>query len=117
MTSVIHIRDSQKSDNYVYIGRPGKGNTGYWGNPIAVGKRCYICNNTHNSGGETLECYSQYLESRLANDQEFNNSFFQLKDKTLFCFCRPKDGFNKRVVCHGQIMAAKLDNIFPEDIP
>ena len=44
----------------VYIGRPGKGEVGYFGNPIVVGKECPICGEIHQRG-ETLKCYEKYL--------------------------------------------------------
>lgn len=115
-TKVIHIRDSGKGPDEIYVGRAGKGKPGYFGNPIKIGSECTVCKSTHVDGGSTLKCYQKYLEDRLARDSEFAAAFAQLKDKVLICFCRPKDGFKGRVLCHGQIMASLLDNVAPSTV-
>ena len=89
----------------VYIGRPGKGQTGYFGNPIAVGKPCPLCNQTHNLS-DTLICYERYLRNRIETDERFRLAVKSLQDKTLGCFCKPKP-------CHGDIllkMAGELND-------
>lgn len=101
-TKVIHIRDSMKTDEEVYIGRAGKGNSGPFGNPVVIGKSCPICNLVHNDRGATLPCYEEYLLSRLATDAQFAEAFWKLKGKTLVCFCKPH-------LCHGDVMAKILD--------
>lgn len=102
ITRVIHIRDSQKNESEAYIGRAGKGHSGLFGNPIAIGKLCPLCHETHNDRGSTLSCYEQYLLNRLSSDEAFFNAFWQLKGKTLVCFCKPQP-------CHGDVMAKILD--------
>lgn len=101
-TTVIHINQSTRSDDEVYIGRAGKGQPGLFGNPVVIGKPCVVCNEVHSNRGSTLPCYEEYLLSRLAVDQQFAKKFSELKNKTLVCFCKPQ-------FCHGDIMAKVLD--------
>lgn len=112
-TQNCHIRNSKKDSNHVYCGRgKGKnhdpwnckpGESGYWGNPFAVGKKCDLCGTVHKNGGDTLLCYRDYLETRLAGDKIFREEFFKLKGKTLVCFCKPNP-------CHTDIMILLLEN-------
>ena len=93
-TKVIHIKDSKKSNDEVYIGRAGKGKSGYWDNPIRIGQSCTICGSIHDTAGATLPCYEIYLDKRLSSDASFKEQFWKLKGKTLVCFCHPNP-------CHG----------------
>lgn len=80
----------------VYIGRAGKGQDGYFGNPIRL--------KSDESRGSTLEKYKEYFYNRLQNDKEFKEKIHSLKDKTLGCFCKPN-------ACHGDIIKEYLDNL------
>lgn len=92
-TRVVHIR-SEKYD--VYIGRAGKGQDGYFGNPIVLRPGA--------ARGSTLEEYKVYFYNRLKNDPEFKRRIHELKGKTLGCFCKPHP-------CHGDIIKEYLDTI------
>ena len=96
-TKVISIRMSKKQPIEVYIGRAGHGNDGYFGNPVAIGRKCPICGLVHNTGGSTLPCYTKYLIQKL-QDSEFKNKVKGLHGKTLVCFCKPNP-------CHGDVLA------------
>lgn len=98
MPKVIHIKNSTNSPDEVYIGRAGKGKSGYFGNPIKVNEVCYVCNNVHTVSGETIACYEIYLQGKLKADDVFKNRVKELYDKTLVCFCAPKP-------CHGDVLA------------
>ncbi len=91
----------------VYIGRAGKGKSGYFGNPILRGKRCLYCGMIHNESGTTLDCYRDYLEKRIKEDAEFKANVKALKGKTLGCFCKPK-------ACHGDILAETCLSLWNE---
>lgn len=80
----------------VYIGRPGKGVNGYFGNPIPL--------HPGDSRGSTLEKFRKYFFTRLEEDPEFKDQILSLKGKTLGCFC-------KRGECHGDIIAEYLNSI------
>jgi hypothetical protein len=81
----------------VYIGRAGKGQDGYFGNPIRLV-------NPHRQEERTrnLEQYRKYFYDRLEIDGEFRRRIQALKGKTLGCFCKP-------LPCHGDVIAEYLD--------
>jgi hypothetical protein len=97
-----HVVNLRKEAFDVYIGRPGKGQAGPFGNPIAVGQTCPVCGLQHTTPGSTLVCFKVYFLKRVTQDPAFRNQVLALKDKTLGCFCKPKP-------CHGDIIAAWLD--------
>ena len=105
MTRVVHIRDWVKDDPaYVYVGRAGHGEDGYFGNPVARGRVCSECGQVHHAGGETLPCYARYLERRLQADPQFRARVAGLRSKTLVCFCAPNP-------CHGSLLAAAAERL------
>ena len=92
-----------KSDPYdVYIGRKGKGLSGYFGNPYRAGDKCARCGEVHVKGAETLGCYEEYLIARLLTDAEFAGKVRELQGKKLGCFCKPAR-------CHGDLLAKAAD--------
>lgn len=90
-TKVVNIRN-EKYD--VYIGRSGRGQDGYFGNPFML--------SPGQPRGASLEKYKEYFYERLKNDAEFRRRINGLKGKTLGCFCKPYP-------CHGDIITAYLD--------
>lgn len=101
----------------VYIGRAGRGQAGTFGNPVATWAVCPECGAVHTSGGATLGCYQRYLARRVATVSFFTEAVQALRGRVLGCFCRPPEGFQGRLLCHGQILAAWLDGCRPEDVP
>lgn len=99
MTKVVNLY-KEKYD--VYIGRAGKKQDGYFGNPYQIGKICSRCNEIHKDGGSTLNCFKEYFEERIENDKQFKEKILELKDKTLGCFCKPNP-------CHGDIILEYLE--------
>lgn len=106
MTKVINIKDAPEDwmndPQFVYIGRPGNGLRGPFGNPCAVDGRCPVCGEIHKTPGSTLVCYEQYLRTRLMKEWDFNEEFRKLHGKTLVCFCKPGP-------CHGDVMLEKIE--------
>lgn len=95
-TTVVNLR----RDLYdVYIGRAGRGLSGYFGNPIKRGHVCGVCDEIHYGPGRTLPCFERYFLARLEQDPEFKEQVLALKDKVLGCFCKPGP-------CHGDVIAA-----------
>lgn len=92
------------SPHDVYVGRAGKGQDGYFGNPIKVGERCPRCDGMHMEGSATLPCYLAYLTDRIAADDTFRERVKSLRGKRLGCFCKPKP-------CHADILAAFADQL------
>lgn len=92
-TRVVNI---YKEDYDVYIGRAGKWQDGYFGNPVRL--------NPGEARGSTLAKYKGYFYSRLQTDPEFKQKIHELKGKALGCFCKPNP-------CHGDIIREYLDSI------
>lgn len=92
MTKVVNLYQTRQYD--VYIGRSGRGEDGYFGNPFVIDKE--------NSRETVLEKYKKYFDKKIENDPVFLKNVFGLKNKILGCFCKPQ-------ACHGDIIAEWLD--------
>jgi hypothetical protein len=95
-TRVVNLR---REPHDVYIGRPGKGQNGYFGNPFGV----------QEFGTAAMELYETYFRYRIKTDTEFSRRVLDLQGKTLGCFCRPG-------ICHGDVIVEWLHNneMYPE---
>jgi hypothetical protein len=102
VTKVVHCK-KEKFD--IYIGRPSK-----WGNPYTF-KQETIAEFVVPKD-EVLPKYEVWLKQQ----PELMESLHELRGKTLGCWCRPAKGFQGKVMCHGQILAALADGCRPEDI-
>jgi len=87
---------------------PDPPKSGYLGNPFLV---------SVHGREECLKLYEEYFLDRLETDAVFAEAVLSLQDKILGCVCKPKDGFSGRLLCHGQIIAAWLDDVQPFNIP
>lgn len=76
-TRVVNIH---KEAYDVYIGRVGKGQDGYFGNPFRLKQGM--------DRGGTLAGFREYFYRRLANDAEYRRRVHELQGKTLGCFCK-----------------------------
>lgn len=78
----------------VYIGRPGKGMDGYFGNPF------------HMEPGrdrmQAIALYRNYFYRKMETDPAFRGRIESLRGKTLLCFCKP-------LACHGDVIAGYLN--------
>jgi len=92
-TKVVNIK---YEDYDVYIGRAGRGQDGYFGNPfiLALGEK----------RGSSIEKYKVYFYEKLNTDAEFKKRIHELKGKILGCFCKPYP-------CHGDVIAEYLETI------
>jgi hypothetical protein len=97
MTNVVNIRNARYD---VYIGRAGRGQDGYFGNPFRL--------RSNEKRGETIEKYRKHFYERLEIDPEFKRRIHELKGKILGCFCKPD-------ACHGDVIAAYLNNLENEN--
>ncbi len=112
-TRVVNI----KHNGYdIYIGRAGRGEEGYFGNPYVRGQVCPRCRRLHATPSSTLGCYSEYFRERLRTDARFAARVTALRGKVLGCFCRPARGFAGRLLCHGQIIVAHIEGLSPEEV-
>jgi hypothetical protein len=94
VTIVVHIKDGYD----VYIGRAGKGQDGYFGNPFPLDREA--------QRSLVLARYKGYFQARIASDPEFKRRVEELKGKRLGCFCAPKR-------CHGDTLAEYLNETKP----
>jgi len=93
ITSVVNI---YKAFYDQYIGRAGKGQDGYFGNPFRL--------QPGESRGSTIEKYRRYFYDRLQNDPVFKKKVHELRGKVLGCFCKPYS-------CHGDVIAEYLNSL------
>ena len=84
-----------REDYDQYIGRAGKGQSGYFGNPFRREK--------DDPPGSTLPKFEAYFLKRVEEDSEFRRRVLALKGKRLGCFCRPKQA------CHGDTYVRWLE--------
>lgn len=100
MTTVINIKDAPRGwkDNpdYVYIGRPGKGMTGRWGNPFAL---------SNDTPEERVRMYEAYRKWTMRDPKYLQEAAEALTGKVLVCFCKPK-------VCHGDWLAYYVNTLY-----
>ena len=98
-TTVVNIR--RDTDWDVYIGRPGKGGTGCFGNPISFHEECPVCKEIHVDDEEgrlgLLACYKSWFWKEINSNPVFRIKVMELKGKKLGCFCKPRP-------CHGDII-------------
>ena len=98
-TTVVNVyRDAYD----VYIGRPGKGQDGFWGNPFSTQSRdpAFLVR-THD---EAVDMHAKWLQTQphlLAKIPE-------LRGKRLGCFCAPRR-------CHGDNLATLADKDHPDN--
>ena len=79
----------------VYCGRAGKGVSGYFGNPFAVGDI---------SRDEACDKFEVYFYQRIATDPEYKLAVEGLRGKLLECFCSP-------MRCHVMTIVKYLEGI------
>ena len=79
----------------VYIGRAGRGEDGYFGNPFRVGK--------DGNRAEAIQKFRTYFDARIVNDLEYKRRVLDLRGKRLGCFCKPQP-------CHGDVIAEWLES-------
>jgi hypothetical protein len=85
----------------VYIGRTGRGEDEYFGNPFRMG------NGT--SRDDSVQKFQKYFTDRIGKDSEFRRRVLELKGKRLGCFCKPK-------ACHGDVIADWLNKMEQKEV-
>jgi hypothetical protein len=101
MTTVVNLK---KEPYDVYIGRAGKGQSGYYGNRHTMGMvYCPECKLSHDRT-DAIAAFKKDFLKRIAIDNEFKKRVLELRDKRLGCFCKPLD-------CHGDVYKEYLDNL------
>ena len=100
ITTVVN-RHHDPYDEYV-----GRGST--VGNPFEVG--------VDGAKAEVIEKYRLHFNKKIRK-QRFRNRVEAMRGKRLGCFCRPREGFQGRLLCHAQIIWGYLENKPPEECP
>lgn len=93
-TTVVNLRAAPFD---VYIGRAGRGQDGYFGNPFAIvpGRQ---------TREQAIARYAEWFANAVENDPAFRARVLALRGKRLGCFCKP-------AACHGDVIAAYLDEV------
>jgi hypothetical protein len=99
-TRVVNLRTRHYD---VYIGRAGRGEDGYYGNPYVRGAKCARCGELHLTAASTLPCFNEYFLSRIGSDAEYRARIRGLKGRVLGCFCLEGNP------CHGCVIADWLN--------
>jgi hypothetical protein len=97
-TVVVNIYKEQFD---VYIGRAGRGEDGYFGNPFRMGNGI--------SREDAVQRFQRYFIDRIEKDSEFKRRILALKAKRLGCFCKPK-------ACHGDVIADWLNKMEEKEV-
>lgn len=105
MTTVVNIRDLapgwERDPQYAYVGRPGRGLRGDYGNPHPVGPpACALCRRWHRRG-EAVEVFRSEAAERYRRDAAYRALVERLRGKRLVCFCAPER-------CHGEVYVELL---------
>ncbi len=84
------VANIKRGDDYdVYIGRPGHGHDGSWGNPYAIGADM--------TREQAIAAYRTTLWTQIQSGVITLEELAALHGKTLGCFCAPK-------ACHGDVL-------------
>ena len=97
-TVVVNINKEQFD---IYIGRAGRGEDGYFGNPFRTGSGI--------SREDAVQKFQKYFTERIEKDSEFKRRVLALKGKRLGCFCKPK-------ACHGDVIADWLNKMEEKEV-
>lgn len=105
-TKVVNKYHGEPYDIYV-----GRGQGSIWGNPFSH-KEGTLAHHKVASQEEAVLAYDRWVRTK----PELMRRIPELRGRTLACFCRPKNGFQGRLLCHAQVLAALADGIRPEDV-
>jgi hypothetical protein len=105
-TRVVNIYHKTPYDHYI-----GRGRGSIWGNPFSH-KEDTLASFKVETREEAVRKYGEWIQTQ----PELMAALPGLKGKVLACFCRPAKGFQGKLMCHGQVLAALCDGINPEDV-
>lgn len=109
MTAPTRVVNIRREPYDVYIGRPGHGEAGPFGNPIRAGQRCPQCAKIHEDRASVIACYETWLRWRVRVDPEFRAAVRGLAGLRLGCFCAP-------LPCHGDVLAVVADELAAAEV-
>lgn len=93
MTKVVKI---SKEPYDIYIGRPSK-----WANPYThIKDKETLAKYIVPTREEAIKCYREYITN--GEGKHLLNDLYELKDKTLGCWCHPES-------CHGDVLVELVE--------
>ena len=98
-TRVVNIKNGFPP-GAIYVGRAGYGYDGFFGNPFTIGK--------DGTREQVLKKYDAWLTHKVQHDDYFRAKVYDLRGKTLVCFCVPEK-------CHAMSLAIMADNLYELD--
>lgn len=105
-TRVVNVR-FERCTLYVGRARRSRGYTASrWANPFKIGTP---------GVPDALTAVALY-DAWLLTQPDLLADIPSLRGLVLGCWCRPPDGFQHRLCCHGQVLAGRADGIRPEDV-
>lgn len=109
-TTVVNVRDCpvgwEGSADYAYVGRPGRGHSGKYGNPHHVG-HCFPCRRWHDRA-EAVRLHAGEARVRYAQDPAYRQRVERLRGKFLVCFCKRA---GVEVACHADAYVELLEGV------
>ena len=103
-TTVINIsacpEDWRCDQRYAYVGRPGKGFTGEYGNPHKIGW-CQQCGLLHDRE-DAIAAFRKEARLRYATIPGYRAKIERLRGRYLVCFCKPE-------ACHADVYVELLE--------
>lgn len=104
---MIKIVNVTKTDEFdVYIGRRFK--MGRYNFEESIFHNPFRINDSMNRK-QCLDSFKDYLQDRCKEDLDFAYQLYQLKDKTLGCWCAPAS-------CHGNVIKELVDKLEIEEL-
>jgi hypothetical protein len=97
-TIVVNIYKEQFD---AYIGRVGRGEDGYFGNPFRMENEI--------SREDAVQKFQKYFTERIQKDSEFRRRVLAVKGKRLGRFCKPN-------ACHGDVIADWLNKMEQKEV-
>lgn len=114
-TSVINLNHRPTPKYDIYVGREGRGQSGYFANRHTLGsvRTCPECFRnfglrTRHDPEECMQLFETETLQRIIDDSEFRAGVLRLRDKVLACFCVKRGGSGP---CHAKLYVRLLDGL------
>lgn len=100
----VAIRQGERKSGDVYVGRPGRGEVGTFGNPYHPNEICSRCWTYHRGPAATIPCFKLYFTERVTTDATFRQQVLRLRGRTLWC-----PGCKGKSPCHAEVIVEWLE--------
>jgi hypothetical protein len=102
---VVNMNAGAKFD--VYMGRPGHGFPGPFGNPFGAKMHTVRSTARGEVRDEVIRAHAEWFRKRVSSDLVFMGQVLALRGKRLGCFCKPKS-------CHADVIAEFVNRVEEE---